>query len=145
MGFFERRSSPHSTPVGGGNAPFCCLPTANKSKKKKTKFSLERQEDSISHNASHTTTGRERREEGGEEFALHPWSFPPQRSDAEAAADMVKDQEVERIARKLDKMVQKKSMVSESSRQVMMSEEGNTLKSWHSPDLKLTHLESAQS
>uniref|UniRef100_A0A3Q4GPE3 Transcription elongation factor n=1 Tax=Neolamprologus brichardi TaxID=32507 RepID=A0A3Q4GPE3_NEOBR len=31
--------------------------------------------------------------------------------------DMVKDQEVERIARKLDKMVQKKSTVSESSRQ----------------------------
>uniref|UniRef100_A0A3P9DP52 Transcription elongation factor n=1 Tax=Maylandia zebra TaxID=106582 RepID=A0A3P9DP52_9CICH len=31
--------------------------------------------------------------------------------------DMVKDQEVERIARKLDKMVQKKSTVSESGRQ----------------------------
>jgi len=37
--FFLKLSVPHSSPVGGGNAPKCWLPTANQIKtKKKTLF-----------------------------------------------------------------------------------------------------------
>lgn len=61
---------------------------------------------------------RRRRGGGGEEesFPPHPWSFSPQRRRTSDALNMAKNQEVERIAKKLDKMVHKKNTVSDTSR-----------------------------
>lgn len=61
----------------------------------------------------------ERRTEKREIFSpLLTWSFSPQQSswtDEEESAEMAKTQEVERIAKKLDKMVHKKNTVRAQS------------------------------